>query len=83
MEGNTDCFAEDIGHNQRSVSKLYWKNRMAKLFNLGKGYLTYFMAAVSILYGVLGLVSGQVDKTQAETAIWAGLALFGIRRAIQ
>ena len=50
--------------------------------NILKGKLTYIMAAVSILYGVLGFFTEQVGQVAAVNAIWLGLAVFGVRRAI-
>lgn len=52
------------------------------MIKLGKGYLTYTMAALAILWGLYGWYSGWIDQQTALTAIWGGLAVFGIRRAI-
>ena len=50
---------------------------------LGKGYLTYAMAVVAIVYGLYDLVVGKnLDQESALTVIWVGLTVFGIRRAM-
>lgn len=40
------------------------------------------MAGVAIIWGILGLAFKWTDEQTAFTAIWGGLATFGIRRAI-
>jgi hypothetical protein len=47
-----------------------------------RGYLTYTLAVVAILWGAFGFTMGWVDAEQAMVAVWTGLAAFGIRRAI-
>ena len=47
-----------------------------------KGYLTYTMAALAIVWGIAGMVMGWSDQETSFTAIWTGLAAFGVRRAI-
>lgn len=47
-----------------------------------KGRLTYALAVIAILWGVVGYVFGWADGTQSLNAIWVGLAAFGIRRAV-
>jgi hypothetical protein len=47
-----------------------------------KGYLTYILAALTILGAGSGYVLGVVDGEHAAAMVWAGLALFGVRRAI-
>ena len=51
--------------------------------NIGKGYLTYLMAAVAVGYGILGIVMGWMDAGTASVVIWGGLTTFGVRRAIK
>ena len=55
---------------------------MKYLFNLGKGKLTYTMAAVGVIWSIFALLSGVVDQDQAVGVLWASLALFGVRRAL-
>jgi len=50
--------------------------------NFMKGYLTYVLAGLMVALGVLGFLTGMIDHEQALTMIWAGLAVFGLRRAI-
>lgn len=50
--------------------------------NFLKGKLSYILAALAILGAGSGYVLGFITGEQALTMIWAGLGLFGIRRAI-
>lgn len=50
--------------------------------NFMKGYLTYALAAVIIAASVAGFVTKIVDLETALGMLWAGLAVFGIRRAV-
>ena len=52
------------------------------LMKLGKGYFTYVMAGLAVLGGMTSWYMGYVDQGTALGMIWAGLAVFGIRRAI-
>lgn len=52
------------------------------MFNLLKGKLTYCMAFLAIGVGLYGLVTGTFEKEVSLGIIWAGLSLFGIRRAV-
>ncbi len=47
-----------------------------------QGHLTYTLAVIAILWGVVGIVSGFGDTTTDMEAVWGGLAVFGLRRAI-
>lgn len=47
-----------------------------------KGYLTYVLAALAILGAGAGYVLGTIDAPTALATVWAGLSLFGIRRAV-
>lgn len=47
-----------------------------------KGYLTYILAALAVLGAIAGYVLGFIPGETAVTMAWAGLAAFGIRRAI-
>ena len=49
---------------------------------LGKGYLSYTLAMITVLGGCTGYLMGTIDASVALTMIWAGLAVFGLRRAI-
>ena len=51
--------------------------------NIAKGYLTYGMAFIAVIYGVGGFVMGWHDAVTAQTIVWTGLAVFGLRRAIK
>lgn len=48
-----------------------------------KGKLSYILAAAAIVYGVVGVAMGWIDMQTAVPIIWSGLAVFGIRRAIE
>ena len=48
--------------------------------NLLKGYLTYLMAGIALVYGIYEVSTG--NQTSGMEAVWAGLGLFGVRRAI-
>lgn len=51
--------------------------------NLFRGYLTYAMAAIAVIFGLWNVVAETyVDRTTGLAVLWAGLAVFGIRRAI-
>ena len=50
--------------------------------NFLKGKLTYTMAVVAILWGVVGFLAGWADGETSMAAIWVGLTAFGIRRAM-
>lgn len=50
--------------------------------NILNGKLSYILAAVAILGGGAGFLLGIIDGEQATQMIYGGLALFGIRRAI-
>ena len=52
------------------------------MFNILKGKLTYTMAGLAIAWGVIGFLAGWSDGETSMAAIWAGLAVFGIRRAM-
>jgi len=45
-----------------------------------KGYLTYIVAFCAVVYGMYQVATG--GQNEGMTAIWAGLGLFGVRRAI-
>lgn len=47
-----------------------------------KGYLTYTLAAIAVAGAGAGYLLGILDAEHALTMAYAGLALFGIRRAI-
>ncbi len=46
------------------------------------GYVSYTMAVLAILFGVIGFFTGKIDSKTALESVWGGLAVFGIRRAI-
>lgn len=48
-----------------------------------QGKLTYILAALAILGAGAGYLMGSLDAQGAVTMAWAGLAAFGIRRAIK
>jgi len=51
--------------------------------NLLKGYLTYIMAAVAVLFGIYAMVTNTyMGQAEALATVWAGLTVFGIRRAM-
>ena len=47
-----------------------------------KGYLTYALAAGGVIWAIAGFSAGVVDSDTAMMVVWASLAVFGIRRAI-
>jgi len=47
-----------------------------------KGKLTYIMAAIAVVYGIVGILFGWVDATIGSGIVWTGLTTFGVRRAI-
>ena len=47
-----------------------------------KGKLTYLMALVAILWGIIGYLANWVRGETALEVIWGGLTVFGLRRAI-
>lgn len=47
-----------------------------------KGKMTYLSAGLMILWGLFGLWKGLGDPTGYWNAIFTGLAVFGIRRAM-
>lgn len=48
-----------------------------------KGYLSYTLATLAVSGAVSGYFLGIIDQEQAIAMVWAGLALFGVRRAVQ
>jgi hypothetical protein len=50
--------------------------------NFMKGYLSYALAVLAIGGGIAGFFLGAIDWEQATAMVWAGLAVFGIRRAV-
>lgn len=46
------------------------------------GYLSYTLAGLAILGGAAGYLMGYIAGDGAIAMIWGGLAVFGIRRAI-
>lgn len=50
--------------------------------NFLKGYLSYLLAALAVITGVAGGSTGLLDQGTAIAVVWAGLAVFGLRRAI-
>ena len=47
-----------------------------------KGNLTYLTAIVSIVFGIIGLIFGWLEQSDAMKFILGGLGGFGMRRAI-
>ena len=47
-----------------------------------QGYLTYTLAALAIVGAGAGWFFGIVDAQTAIAMAWAGLSIFGIRRAV-
>lgn len=50
--------------------------------NLFKGKLSYFLAILAVLGGGAGWLLGFVDDKATLEMVWGGLALFGLRRAV-
>lgn len=51
--------------------------------NLFRGHLTYGLALLAIVWGIIGYLANWIDGVKAMEVIWIGLAAFGLRRAIQ
>lgn len=47
-----------------------------------KGYLTYTLAALAIIGAGASYLLGFIDTQTALGVAWAGLSVFGIRRAV-
>jgi hypothetical protein len=47
-----------------------------------QGYLSYTLAVVAILGAGAGFFLGIVDLPTATAMAWAGLSVFGLRRAV-
>ena len=56
---------------------------MNTIKRLGKGKLTYSVALVTVVWGIVGLVFGLLDDQTAYQTILAGIGVFGFRRAIK
>ena len=52
------------------------------MVNIGKGYLSYTLAGLAVIGAIAGALMGYIAWDAALTMIWAGLAVFGIRRAV-
>ncbi len=50
--------------------------------NFAKGYLTYTLAVVAILYGALSWLVGGASGMEAMGPIYTGFTIIGLRRAI-
>lgn len=48
-----------------------------------KGKLTYTLAIIAILWGIIGWIFGWLEPERALEIIWVGLAVFGVRRSIK
>ena len=53
------------------------------IFNFGKGYLTYALALVGIVYSIGGYFAGWHDIETARNIFWVGAVVFGFRRAVK
>ena len=53
------------------------------MFSVLQGKLSYLLAALAVLWALVGYFAGWVELEQALTVAWGGLAVFGIRRAIK
>jgi len=53
------------------------------ILTLFKGKLTYTMAAIAVLWAVIGYLASWIDGDTAATIAWGGLTTFGMRRAIK
>lgn len=50
--------------------------------NILKGKFSYILSALAVLGAGAGYVMGFIDGETAIAVLWAGLAVFGIRRAM-
>lgn len=50
--------------------------------NILKGKLSYVLSALAVLGAGAGYLMGFMDTSTALGVAWAGLAVFGIRRAM-
>ena len=55
---------------------------MQKVLDAFKGKLTYTMAGLAIVAGVVGYSTGHLDRVEALQFVWAGFTVFGVRRSI-
>lgn len=53
------------------------------LVNVYKGKLTYTLAGIAILWAVVGYLFFNLEPSVALEILWAGLAAFGLRRAVK
>jgi hypothetical protein len=53
-----------------------------KIFEGLRGYKTYFMSAMSIVFGLVGGYTGWVDRATAVEFIVAGLGLGALRNGL-
>ncbi len=53
------------------------------MFTIGQGYLSYTLAGLAVLGAIAGFLLNLLTAEQAIGTVWAGLALLGVRRAIQ
>lgn len=49
---------------------------------LAKGKVTYISAGALVVFGLLGLALGQLEAEEATQIILNGVAVFGLRRAV-
>ena len=47
-----------------------------------KGYLTYTLGALAVIGASAGWLLGFIDMPTATAMAWAGLSVFGLRRAV-
>lgn len=52
------------------------------LLTIGKGKVTYTLAAVAVVWGLIGAGLGYISWDEAQKIVWAGLVAFGLRRAV-
>jgi hypothetical protein len=46
------------------------------------GRKTYIIAGLTVAYGIIGLIIGQLEATEGIQVVLAGLAAFGFRSAL-
>lgn len=59
------------------------RNLLVKMALSGNGYKTYVAGVASVVFGVSGLLSGQLDMTAAWGFIIAGLTTLGVGHKVQ
>ena len=58
------------------------KKAVIEMLDLLKGKKTYLLGLAAVVYGVLGYITGNLDFSTAQNAVWTGLTAMALRSAI-